>query len=109
MIFDLCEPSSLPVDISKQLADLSKKGFRVLAVAYKSLHMLDQSQLMNIAQSELEAKHSVQFLGLVYFSSKLKPGTKEMFEHFDRANIRSSMITGDHIYTGMLLVPCISA
>lgn len=103
MIISLCDNTTLPINIQEQLITLSRKGYRVLACAYKLLDHMSLDELNSITQSELETKSSLKYLGLVYFTNKLKPGTKEMFEHFDYAKIRSSMITGDHIYTAIAI------
>lgn len=102
-IIALCDKSSLPDDIQPQLTSLSKRGFRVLAVAYKSCHNLHEKDATTVSQDELEANNSLRYLGLIYFSSKVKAQCPEMFAHFDRALIRSSMITGDHIYTAVAI------
>lgn len=101
MIMALSDPATLPKDIVRSLTVLSKRGYRVLAIAFRPLTHIPPTKVNTVSQTELEGDNKLIFLGLVYFSSKLKPASKEMFEHFDRANIKASMITGDHIYTAI--------
>ena len=37
VIRDLCVPSSLPKDFKAQLGELTRQGYRVIAVAYRTL------------------------------------------------------------------------
>ena len=102
-ILELCDKTTLPADIQSQLRSLSKRGFRVLAAAYKSCHNLREGEAATVSQDELESGNSIRFLGLIYFSNKVKEQCMEMFDHLDRAGIRSSMITGDNVYTAVAI------
>jgi magnesium-transporting ATPase (P-type) len=73
---------------------LAKQGFRVLALAYRVCSE-PVSALMAASQSDLETSAPITFLGLVYFSNKLKPDTfPATIQGLQNANIHVNMITG---------------
>jgi cation-transporting ATPase 13A2 len=103
IIVQMCDPSTVPANIQENMTALAKKGFRVLAMAYRDLKKKPESWLHNASQSDLESC-SVMFLGLVYFQNKLKPDTWPMtISSLQDANIKVNMITGDHIYTAIAI------
>lgn len=98
MVSKLCVQSSVPSSLDQDLATLAKKGFRVLALGYK-LCTESTEKLATATQSDLEAG-GVLFLGLVYFSNKLKPDTfPATIQGLRQAKIHVNMITGDHFHT----------
>ena len=98
VIAKLSAPTSVPSTLDQDLGNLAKKGFRVLALAYKFCKDVD-GKLNSSTQTELESE-GVQFLGLVYFSNKLKPDTfPATIQGLKGAKIHVNMITGDHFHT----------
>jgi len=68
--------------------DLSRSGYKVLALADKSLSVGESSAL-----------HNLKFLGLMAFTDEPGFGVKEAIEKTIAAGIRPIMITGDHVET----------
>jgi magnesium-transporting ATPase (P-type) len=103
-ILKLVDPTTIPSDIHSTLTTLSKRGLRVLAMAYKPLTKnpsADLSTLTTLSQVELE--HSSIFLGLIFLSNALKAETLSTINSLRNANIKCNMITGDHIHTAIAI------
>jgi cation-transporting ATPase 13A3/4/5 len=92
-VVSFCNPSTVPKTWSDDLADLTKKGFRVLAVAFRLV-----TDSNTLAQDALEK--DLVFIGLVYFSNSLKNDTwPSTINSLKNANIHVAMITGDYFST----------
>ena len=97
-IRDLCNPSTIPENFDTILNSYTTKGYRVLAMAAKSISM-------NFQQSQTITRESVEknmlFLGLLIVENKLKEKTKESLAKYDEADLRMLMATGDNILTAI--------
>lgn len=97
-IKELCKPDTIPSDFNEQLASYTSKGYRVLAMATKSIKM-------NFTQSQQVLREFVEcnmiFLGLLIVRNKLKTATAPTIELLDNADIRMVMATGDNILTAI--------
>ncbi|XP_054745441.1 polyamine-transporting ATPase 13A3 isoform X2 [Anastrepha obliqua] len=100
MLQQLCQPNSLPENYSQQLAYFAKRGYRIIAIAFKPL-----SRKMSYIKAQRLARESVEcdleFLGFVVLENRLKPDTSEVIRSLTAANIRTVMITGDNILTAI--------
>ena len=102
VVFSMCDPATVPSKIMDDVNTTAKQGLRTLAFCYIPIPAtMDLSSLMGMTQDQVESIARPTYVGFVYFSSKLKKGTKEMFETFRNAKVMSNMITGDHIYTAI--------
>ena len=97
-IKELCKPATIPSNFNEILNSYTSKGFRVLAMATKSIKM-------NFTQSQQVSREFVEsnmiFLGLLIVQNKLKKVTPETIEQLDNADIRMVMATGDNILTAI--------
>jgi len=106
-VLDVCTKAELAdgskVDIQsfkerilKRFEELSNKGFRVLAIAYRNLG--DKSQIGRQDETDMA------FLGLLTFFDPIKQGLAETIERLKQLGISLKVITGDnrHVatYTG---------
>jgi len=98
-IRDLCKRETVPSDFDERLYKLVNKGYRVIAVGYRTLNDVKYNRLMKIKRDEVEK--DLEFLGFIIFENPLKPGTKNTIETLNKASIRSVMCTGDNILTGI--------
>lgn len=96
-IVELCDPSSLPKNIDKQIADFAKKGFRVIAFACNKLQPQAPGQEYTREQGELGAK----FQGLACFKNNLKDATKPTLDNLKQNDFYTGMITGDNLNTAI--------
>lgn len=97
-IASFCDQSTVPKDFNTILDAYSRKGFRVLATASKSIGD-NLGECLNLARSELEC--NMTFDGLLLFKNKLKPTTTEVLSTLAKANIRCIMATGDNLLTAI--------
>ncbi|GAA5825204.1 hypothetical protein JCM11251_006142 [Rhodosporidiobolus azoricus] len=96
---DICDPSTLPEDYEEILADYTRHGFRVIALAGKSMPGLTWIKAQRLKREAVES--DLRFLGLVIFENKLKPGTSPAIATFRSAHIPTRMVTGDNVRTAI--------
>jgi cation-transporting ATPase 13A2 len=98
MVTSFCVPSTVPPTWGQDLMHLSRQGFRVLAIAWRSVAADDT----DTAQEHLEK--NMIFLGLVYFSNNLKKDTHPAtVGALKDAKIHVAMITGDYFSTALAI------
>jgi cation-transporting P-type ATPase 13A2 len=103
MIINLANPATLPSNIEPDIQLLTKKGFRVLALGYRTFAETEGEYLTKKANQD-ELERDVTFLGLVYFTNKLKDDTyPRTIQALKDANIMVTMITGDHYQTAIAI------
>lgn len=113
---EICDPATLPADYDQQLAFYTKHGYRVIALAGKSLQGLTWVKAQRLKRCaflphccgcRLTEKHREQvesdlrFLGLIIFENKLKPGSAPALASFRGAHIPTRMVTGDNVRTAI--------
>eukprot|EP00833_Pecoramyces_ruminatium_P014611 jgi/Orpsp1_1/1188643/evm.model.d7180000066280.1 len=99
VICSICRKDTVPSNFNQELHHLVNKGYRVIAVGYKTLENIKYHKLMKMERNEIES--NLEFLGFIIFENPLKPGTKKTIEELNNANIQSYMCTGDNILTGI--------
>ncbi|KAL7752505.1 hypothetical protein RI367_002039 [Sorochytrium milnesiophthora] len=96
---DICRPDSIPEDYDTLLMRLTQKGYRVIAVAAKTLPHTTFLKAQKLTRAEVESE--LTFLGFLVFENKLKPGSSAAIAELSRANIRQVMCTGDNALTAI--------
>jgi cation-transporting ATPase 13A3/4/5 len=86
----LCLPITCPYNYNQKLLDLSSKGLRPIAFAYKVLNEEDETK------EELELVNDLQFLGWAFFANLVKPETTPTIQQLHDADIETIMVTGDY-------------
>jgi len=76
----------------QQEKEITSKGLRVLALAYKA----DKGEKRELAENDIK---DLVLVGLVALSDPLRPDVKETIYLAQQAGIRVVMITGDHLRT----------
>ncbi|GAA6043571.1 hypothetical protein JCM8097_005258 [Rhodosporidiobolus ruineniae] len=99
VMIDICDKSTLPDDYEEILADYTRHGFRVIALAGKSMPGLTWIKAQRLKREAVES--DLRFLGLVIFENKLKPGTAPAIATFRQAHIPTRMVTGDNVRTAI--------
>ena len=100
MVATLCDQQTLPPDYDDCLKSYTKHGYRVLALAYKTLdskvtwHKIQQYH-------RTEAECDLNFLGFIVMKNVLKPETTPIIQQLYKAKIRVVMVTGDNILTAV--------
>jgi len=107
----------VPDDYDDLLSYYTKRGYRVIAMAGKSIEGLswlkvqrmkrfvapslcEQSLNLQRWRSE-QAESGLRFLGLIIFENKLKPGTAPAIQALRSAHLTCRMITGDNPLTAV--------
>ncbi|GAA5848800.1 hypothetical protein JCM8547_006349 [Rhodosporidiobolus lusitaniae] len=99
VMIDICDKSTLPDDYEEILADYTRHGYRVIALAGKSMPGLTWIKAQRLKREAVES--DLRFLGLVIFENKLKPGTAPAIATFRQAHIPTRMVTGDNVRTAI--------
>ena len=93
IVTNLCSTSSLPPNYKEKIDELSQKGYRVLALAYKDIPDI------NLETKKIEK--DMIFLGFLIFDNPLKKGVKKTIKDLLITNYKLSIITGDHLLTAI--------
>ncbi|KIM40199.1 hypothetical protein M413DRAFT_19398 [Hebeloma cylindrosporum] len=96
---DICDKSSFPQDYDDLLSYYTKRGYRVIAIAGKSIEGLSWLKAQRMKREQAES--GLKFLGLVIFENKLKPGTAPAIQALRSAHLACRMITGDNPLTAV--------
>lgn len=96
---DICEKDSFPHDYDDLLSYYTKRGYRVIAIAGKSIEGLTWLKAQKMKREQAES--GLRFLGLVVFENKLKPGTTPAIQALRAAHFTCRMITGDNPLTAV--------
>ncbi|UYV65156.1 POLR3A [Cordylochernes scorpioides] len=99
-IASLCSPETLPDDFHTLLQKYTKKGYRVIALAWKPLSSKLTWHHAEKAKRE-EFEESLRFLGLLVMQNMMKSETKAIIKELQQARIRTVMITGDNLLTAV--------
>jgi magnesium-transporting ATPase (P-type) len=98
-IAHICSPSTLPNNFRQILDKYTRKGYRVIAIAYKCLEKMTYVKTQRIRRDKLE--NDLNFLGLIVLENRLKPETFSCISTLRSANIKPLMCTGDNILTAL--------
>ncbi|EKC97467.1 cation transporting ATPase [Trichosporon asahii var. asahii CBS 8904] len=96
---EICDPDSFPSDYEDMLSYYTRNGFRVIAIAGKSVEGLTWLKAQRMRREV--AEHDMQFLGFIVFENKLKPGTAPNIHTLRAAHIACRMVTGDNVRTAI--------
>ncbi|PCH43850.1 Ca-transporting ATPase [Wolfiporia cocos MD-104 SS10] len=96
---DICEKDSFPQDYDDLLSYYTKRGYRVIAIAGKSIEGLSWLKAQKLKREQAES--GLRFLGLVIFENKLKPETTPAIQALRSAHFACRMITGDNPLTAV--------
>ncbi|EGO26058.1 Ca-transporting ATPase [Serpula lacrymans var. lacrymans S7.9] len=96
---EICDKASFPHDYDDLLSYYTKRGYRVIAIAGKSIEGLSWLKAQKLRREQAES--NLRFLGLVIFENKLKPGTAPAIQTLRAAHLACRMITGDNPLTAV--------
>lgn len=100
MIATLCRPETIPTDFNDKLNHFAQQGYRIIAMAYKSLdRKLTYPKVQRISRDKVEC--DLEFLGFVILENRLKPDSEKVIKILNDAGIRTIMVTGDNILTAL--------
>lgn len=108
--------ATVPQDYDDLLSYYTKRGYRVIAIAGKSIEGLSWLKAQKMKRYYLlfaapllitnshyreQAESGLRFLGLIIFENKLKPGTAPAIQALRNAHLACRMITGDNPLTAV--------
>ncbi|CAE6357681.1 unnamed protein product, partial [Rhizoctonia solani] len=96
---EICDPESFPGDYEDMLSYYTKHGYRVIALAGKSIEGLSWLRAQKMKREQAES--NLKFLGLIVFENKLKPGTAPAIQTLRDAHLVCRMVTGDNPRTAV--------
>ncbi|KAG6903012.1 hypothetical protein C0995_007445 [Termitomyces sp. Mi166 len=96
---DICDRESFPQDYDDLLSYYTKRGYRVIAIAGKSVEGLSWLKAQRMKREQAES--GLQFLGLIIFENRLKSGTTPAIQALRNAHLACRMITGDNPLTAV--------
>ncbi|KAI6157586.1 hypothetical protein BKA82DRAFT_4058956 [Pisolithus tinctorius] len=99
VIAEICKKDSFPQDYDDLLSYYTRRGYRVIAIAGKSIEGLTWLKAQKMKREQAES--NLRFLGLVIFENKLKPGTTPAIQALRVAHLACRMITGDNALTAV--------
>ena len=82
-----------------KLESFTRKGDRVIALAWKDLGSIRFLKIHKLKREDLEV--DLNFLGFLLLENRLKPDTAQVIHGLKRAGLRSVMVTGDNIQTAI--------
>ena len=91
--------TAVPTDYDEILDFYTHHGYRVIALAAKSLPNISAKRAQRMKRQEAES--DLIFLGFIVFENKLKPSTPGVLAQLREARIRRIMCTGDNILTAI--------
>ena len=80
--------------IDQRTAEMSARGLRVIALAYRTLPAADVAP---------DVENHLTFVGLIGLADPLRPEARQAVERCQRAGIRVLMLTGDHVRTALAI------
>ena len=90
--------ANMPACFEDELAKLTRRGFRVLALASRTIEK-PSHKLEKIDRADCET--DLEFLGLLVMQNQLKKKSEPILRELSEAGIRSLMVTGDNLLTGI--------
>ncbi|WVO12601.1 hypothetical protein L204_100206 [Cryptococcus depauperatus] len=96
---DICDPLSFPLDYEDMLSYYTRNGFRVIAIAGKSMGGMTWLKAQRMRRDMAES--GLQFLGFIVFENKLKPATAPNIHILRAAHLACRMVTGDNVRTAI--------
>ncbi|XP_078510339.1 putative cation-transporting ATPase 13A5 [Lissotriton helveticus] len=98
-IISYCRPETVPSTFSRELDVYTKRGFRVIGLAYKTLPAGSDCAAESFTRDEAES--DLDFLGFLVMENRVKAETKPALQELLDAQIRVVMITGDNLQTAL--------
>eukprot|EP00794_Sanderia_malayensis_P015960 gene15960-17566_t len=98
MISKLCIQESIPDDFDSVLRTYTEEGYRVIALASKSMdHGIKWHHMQHMVRGDVE--NHLTFRGFLILKNMVKKETKPMIDRLVTSSIRVVMVTGDNMLT----------
>jgi len=99
-IMELCKPENTPGDVHSEFSKDATKGYRILGLASRQLpSQFKEEDLQSTDRHLYEAE--LEFAGGILFDNNVKWRSKPVIKELAEANISSTIVTGDNIFTAI--------
>ncbi|KAL9645357.1 hypothetical protein ABK040_002556 [Willaertia magna] len=92
---------NIPNNYDDILTKYGLQGYKILAMAYKNIE--DINLEINDINNRLEMEKDLIFLGFILFRNPIIENENEIFKLEKLNNIKTKMVTGDHIYSSIII------
>ena len=93
-----CDPKTIPVDYAASLIDITRSGYRVVALAGKELSPDLYESFEQLTRDLMES--DLKFYGFMVLSNKLREEAVSVVREIQSGDTNISICTGDNLYTG---------
>ena len=93
----ICKADTMPSDFDAALRESAMQGIYQISMAYKPLS--PRTDISTLDRSSLES--DLLFIGVVNFKNTMREDTPRVISHLASGEVKSFMITGDSILTGI--------
>ncbi|XP_034358041.1 polyamine-transporting ATPase 13A2 isoform X2 [Arvicanthis niloticus] len=100
LVASLCSPETVPSDFSQVLQSYTAAGYRVVALAGKSLPIAPSLEAARQLTRDT-VEQDLSLLGLLVMRNLLKPQTAPVIQTLRKTGIRTIMVTGDNLQTAV--------
>lgn len=83
---------AVPPELDMVLDRQTEKGYRVIAIGYRTFPAIDIIKLKRLQRDDVEC--NLIFAGLIIFENKLKPQTTSIISDLRQARMKIVMLTG---------------
>jgi cation-transporting ATPase 13A3/4/5 len=97
----ICQPHSIPHNFEEVVASSAKQGTYQLAMGCRELSSEETTSILNLSRDEIENR--LMFVGFINFNNAMKKDTPEVIRQLKEGDIRTVMISGDHIFTAIYI------
>jgi len=94
----ICNPRSLPVEFDEIARRCARDGIYQIAMGVSD-HLSSDVDIATISRDDAEA--NIDFVGFLNFKNVLKAETRQVLKELEEGDVRSAMITGDNVLTGI--------
>ncbi len=92
----ICIPSGVPSDFDTMITKSARSGLYQISISFREAADQDVLQLPRD-----EVERNMNLLGFINFTNKMKEETPGMLKQLREGDIRSVMISGDHVLTAL--------
>ena len=93
----MSDPSTVPDNLEAVLSDSAKSGMYQISIGYREV----DANVLTRHRDAIES--SMTFIGCINFSNRMKPETPNMLQQLREGDIRSVILSGDHVLTAIYI------
>ena len=87
-----------PDGFDEKSRELAKRGYRVIALAYKQLHGKEEVEAISL---RVKCEENLKFAGFIAFTCRVRKDTKQIVKKLHEGGMGVTMVTGDALLTAV--------